>query len=91
LVASLEQGIRLTRLLDPVYITQVSIKLMGDHIFASCQSKLLKEMMPSFLTRDTQDMQTEDWIASRRKVIEKSLPDTTNCQRLDNVQYGLGD
>jgi hypothetical protein len=50
----------LTRLLDPVYITLTSRKLMGNHALASFMSNSRKEMMPSFLTSATQETQTVD-------------------------------
>jgi hypothetical protein len=45
---------RRTRLLDPVYITITSMKLIGNQAFASCMSKALNEMIPAFFTIATQ-------------------------------------
>lgn len=70
-----------TKLLDPVYITVTSKKLIGNQALASCRSNALNEMIPSFFTVATQATHTDDWMHSSRKFMEKPLPDTTNYGR----------
>lgn len=72
----------LTKLFEPVYITNTSMKLIGNQAFASFQSNARNDIMPIRLTRRTDIEQTEDCIARRRKVMEKCAPDTTNCLRV---------
>src|SRR5882762_7550651 len=55
-------------------------KLIGNHILASCMSKLRNEITPIFFTTMTHATQTEDWMHKRKKFMEKLRPETTNCE-----------
>jgi hypothetical protein len=59
-------------------MTRTSMKLIGNHILASCELKSRNEMMPILFTENTQSEHTPLWMQSSRKFIEKFAPDTTN-------------
>lgn len=54
------------------------MKDIGNHAFASFQSKSRNEMIPNLFTIVTAPIHTDDCIHSSRKFMEKLAPDTTN-------------
>lgn len=73
-----KEGIR-TILFEPVYITLTSKTLIGNHFFASPQSKGRNEITPAVFTAITHPTHTRDWIVRSRKFMEKLAPETTYC------------
>jgi hypothetical protein len=74
-----EVGYQRTKLFEPEYMTVTNKKLMGNHALASAKSKFRNDIIRSFFTDKTHMTQTVDWMAKRRKFMEKFLPETTYC------------